>query len=136
MEMRKPTVFLFIIVLLISACSSVLVAGCGGGDDTSVEEKTATEETSPSTAPTEEEKTFTLEDLGEFDGKDGQPAYVAVDGVVYDVSNSSDWPEGKHTPCSLDASAGKDLSEVLEHSPPSMRSYIEAKPVVGVLQAS
>ena len=34
------------------------------------------------------EKTFTLAQLAQYDGQNGQPAYVAVDGVVYDVTNS------------------------------------------------
>lgn len=33
------------------------------------------------------EKTFTTTELAEFDGRNGHPAYVAVKGVVYDVSN-------------------------------------------------
>lgn len=32
------------------------------------------------------EKTFTVEELKQFDGQDGHKAYVAVEGVVYDVT--------------------------------------------------
>lgn len=77
--------------------------------------------------------TFTLAELAEFDGRDGSPAYVAVDGVIYDVSGSDEWPEGDHIPCELDAAAGKDLSEVLRRAPARMRALIEAMPVVGTL---
>ena len=42
------------------------------------------------------EKTFTLAQLAQYDGQNGQPAYVAVDGVVYDVTNSPAWPNGRH----------------------------------------
>ena len=41
-------------------------------------------------------KDFTLEELAEFDGRDGHPAYVAYEGVVYDVSESAMWGEGDH----------------------------------------
>ncbi|MBK5093706.1 MAG: cytochrome B5, partial [Actinobacteria bacterium] len=74
-----------------------------------------------------------LEELSEFDGKGGRRAYVAVDGVVYDVTGESKWEYGEHTPCNLDAMAGKDLSDVLNQSPPRMRDYIEGEPVVGRL---
>ena len=72
-------------------------------------------------------------ELAQFDGKDGRPAYVAVDGVVYDVSGSSKWPEGMHTSCNLGAMAGQDLSDVLAQAPPRMRTLMEAMPVVGSL---
>jgi hypothetical protein len=37
------------------------------------------------------EEAFTLEELATYNGQNGQPAYIAVEGVVYDVSNSSRW---------------------------------------------
>ena len=46
-----------------------------------------------------EEKIFTEKELGKYDGQNGNPAYVAIDGVVYDVTNVSrasrkqGWPE-------------------------------------------
>jgi cytochrome b involved in lipid metabolism len=33
------------------------------------------------------EKIFTTEELAKYDGKNNQPAYIAVDGIVYDVSD-------------------------------------------------
>ncbi len=33
------------------------------------------------------EKIFTLDELKNYDGKEGRKAYIAVDGVVYDVTN-------------------------------------------------
>ena len=76
---------------------------------------------------------FTSEDLAQFDGKDGRPAYVAVDGVVYDVSDSSRWPEGVHTVCNLGAMAGQDLSDILAQAPARMRALMKEMPVVGSL---
>jgi len=93
---------------------------------------------SQETATTDEQMTsawqrFTSEELAQFDGKDGRPAYVAVDGVVYDVSDSSIWPEGVHTVCNLGAMAGQDLSDVLAQAPARMRALMEEMPVVGSL---
>lgn len=43
-----------------------------------------------------EEKIFTEEELGKYDGQNGNPAYVAIDGVVYDVTDVSAWNGGVH----------------------------------------
>ena len=51
-------------------------------------------------------KTFTLEELAKYDGKNGNRAYVAVRGVVYDVTNTPTWETLTH----FGMSAGKDLT--------------------------
>ena len=57
---------------------------------------------------------LTLNELKAFDGKDGRPAYVAVDGVIYDLSQSRPWPGGEHN----GFKAGNDLTrEIKEVSP-------------------
>ncbi|NLA52741.1 MAG: cytochrome B5 [Clostridiales bacterium] len=56
---------------------------------------------------------LTSEQLSEFNGKYGKAAYVAVDGVIYDVTNSSAWAEGAHK----GLEAGLDLSEAFKGSP-------------------
>ncbi|EYE89114.1 cytochrome B5 [Fervidicella metallireducens AeB] len=43
-----------------------------------------------------QEREFTLEELAGFNGADGKPAYIAIDGVVYDVSNNPAWGGGTH----------------------------------------
>lgn len=82
-------------------------------------------------APVSEEKVFTPAELAQFDGREGRPAYIAVDGVVYDVSSSARWLEGRHTTCFLDPKAGNDLSEELKQAPSNMRALVEQLPVVG-----
>lgn len=42
---------------------------------------------STSSADTQATKTFTVSELAKYNGRNGQPAYVAVDGNVYDLSN-------------------------------------------------
>lgn len=59
------------------------------------------------------EKEFDRKSLAEFDGRDGRPAYVAVDGIVYDVTNISAWKDGTHH----GNHAGQDLSEAIKHAP-------------------
>lgn len=74
------------------------------------------------------DKTFTLEELKQFDGQDGRPAYAAVDGVVYDLSNVGPWAGGKHH----GNHAGLDLSEAITHSPHG-KAVLAKLPVVGKL---
>ena len=119
-------------LILIAALVSMSVltpAGCGGSAKTEGGGAVVTEK--PSESGDGDDKVFTTEELAEFDGKDGRQAYVAVDGVVYDLSGSSIWPEGKHTPCNLQSMAGRDLSEEIRQAPPRMREYLKRFPVVG-----
>ncbi|MFH1529609.1 MAG: DUF2231 domain-containing protein [Pseudomonadota bacterium] len=60
------------------------------------------------------ERIFTREELADFDGRDGHPAYVAVDGVVYDASGSALWRGGSHVRAH---SAGADLSREITMAP-------------------
>ncbi len=126
-----------LIALLLLAVAGLTVAGCGGEEEASTTPKATQEDTAPKTETSAPgRKVFTTQELATFNGKNGSPAYVAVDGVVYDVTGSDDWPEGDHTPCSLDAAAGKDLSQVITQAPPAMRTYIQSRPVVGSFQGN
>lgn len=71
---------------------------------------------------------FTLEELEEFDGTNGKPAYVAYDGVVYDVTESAMWNEGDHEG---QHAAGGDLTE--EHADAPHDVYVTDFPEVGRL---
>ena len=71
------------------------------------------------------EKTFTAIQLAQFDGTNGQPAYVAVDGVVYDLS--AIFRGGIHH----GFSAGQDQSAAF-HSQ-HYDSILNGYPVVGKL---
>lgn len=51
---------------------------------------------------------FTLEELAQYNGRQGQPAYVAVNGIVYDVTEFSTWGQGFH----YDMVAGTDVTEI------------------------
>ncbi|WP_270350995.1 cytochrome b5 domain-containing protein [Ligilactobacillus ruminis] len=60
-----------------------------------------------------EEKIFTEEELEKYDGQNGKPAYVAIDGVVYDVTDVSAWKGGVHH----GNKAGQNFSEIIKKSP-------------------
>jgi len=73
-------------------------------------------------------KEFTLEELAEFDGQDGRPAYVVFQGVVYDVTESAMWDEGDHEG---QHKAGRDLTA--EHEDAPHDTYVTDFPEVGRL---
>ncbi|HHM24469.1 MAG TPA: cytochrome B5 [Bacteroidetes bacterium] len=76
-------------------------------------------------------KIFTLEELKQYDGKSGRPAYIACDGKVYDVSGSFLWQNGEHMVTHM---AGRDLSAELAHAPHGA-DLLERFPTVGILPA-
>ena len=73
-------------------------------------------------------KTFTLDELAQYDGKNGNDAYVAVDGTVYDVTNESQWQNGNHH----GVQAGTDCTTAISHSPHGS-SVLDGLPIVGTL---
>lgn len=76
------------------------------------------------------ERSFTLQELADYDGSGGKAAYVAVGGQVYDVSNLIGWAGGTH----FGLYAGKDLSDVFMGCHHGMIEILKDVPQVGTLQ--
>lgn len=80
------------------------------------------------------EKVFTAEELKKLNGKSGRPVYVAVDGVVYDLSGVQSWKGGSHMNMH---EAGEDLSEDIKNRAPKGihkgGAILSRYPKVGVL---
>lgn len=81
-------------------------------------------------------KVFPSAELAKYNGKNGQPAYVAVDGIVYDVSGSKFFPNGVHQVCEGESAAGHDLSDEMSEAPKGMREMLLRFPVVGTMAGS
>ena len=73
-------------------------------------------------------KEYTLEELAEYNGKNGK-VYVAYQGQVYDVSSSNPWKEGMHAGCN----AGTDLTGKLDKTPHGAE-ILKGYPIVGSLK--
>ncbi len=73
---------------------------------------------------------MTRTELAGYDGQDGRHAYIAVNGTIYDVTESPHWKAGLHPP---DHQAGQDLTDELAKAP-HVRTVIERFPVAGTLE--
>lgn len=74
-------------------------------------------------------KEFTLSELAQYNGTMGKPSYVAVNGIVYDVSNKTPWAKGTH----FGLTAGNDLTAQFE-SCHGVASVLATLPKVGILK--
>lgn len=139
--MRKKTLLLGMAMVLALAA----LAGCAAPAPTATATPvptasptplpTAPPEPEPTAAPSpapspsaDAEKVYTLDELAAFNGKNGQPAYVAVEGVVYDVTSNRGWKDGQH----VDYFAGMDLTVLTKASPHGL-NILKDVPVVGKL---
>ena len=71
---------------------------------------------------------FTISQLALHNGQDKETSYIAYKGLIYDVTNSRLWDEGKH----YQHWAGQDLTSELAEAPHSDIVFKKFK-VVGKL---
>lgn len=75
------------------------------------------------------ERTFTEMDLRQYNGERGRPAYIACQGVVYDVTDAPNWRGGMHRNVHV---PGLDLTRSLRKAPHDA-SVFQRVPRVGIL---
>lgn len=113
-------------IIIVAVVSVLIIVGLTfvvWGDNPST---TANQNTGKSSPVPSVQKTFTKTELKQFDGQNGHPAYIAVNGMVYDVTNVAAWKGGKHK----GYKAGQDLTEAIKNSPHSVK-VLAGLPVVG-----
>ncbi|MFL0245555.1 cytochrome b5 domain-containing protein [Candidatus Clostridium stratigraminis] len=72
---------------------------------------------------------FTLSELAYYDGSMGKPAYVAVNGIVYDVSTEAAWGGASH----FGLIAGKDFTSQFQGCHGN-EAILAKLPKVGILK--
>lgn len=108
---------------------AVLFAGCAGSKPAAPSSAASVTSVSAASSTASGQKTFTLSELKQYNGKNGNPAYIAVNGVVYDVTNAKDWSGGSHH----GYTAGQDLTQAIQQSPHGT-SVLKSLPIIGKLQ--
>lgn len=106
--------FMYLSLLMIS---SLFLAGC----------TTATSAIDPNVLADQSLPTFTLEELSQYTGANGSTAYIAVDGVVFDVTNV--FVNGTHQGIQI---GGTDATSIFAASPHSA-SLLTTLPIVGII---
>lgn len=71
-------------------------------------------------------RTFTLQELAEHDGQNGNPAYLAINGIVYDVTRVQLLKDGRHH----GVMPGNDVSDQFVHN----QSILNRLQVIGTLE--
>ncbi len=131
MKMKKGKIFPIIAIFL---SLMITTAACQQAKSPANETSQGTQAAAVNTEQTTEGdqglKVFTTAKLAKYNGKDGNPAYIAVDGKVYDVTNVPEWKGGVHQ---NRFEAGKDLTEEITKLSPHGKSKLELVPIVGTL---
>lgn len=142
--MHKPGIKKVALIAVLLA-ALIALAGCAtqtdntntpAGNATTAIQAAETATATPTTEPTATPelvtlKVFNAEELAKYDGQDGNPAYVAVDGKVYDVSDVPQWKNGSHFGR---FQAGVDLTEEIKTISPHGVSKLDSVPIVGLYE--
>jgi predicted heme/steroid binding protein len=122
--------FIIVMALSLSACSP---KGSEENHDKGVEESLGVNRPATEQQPLSETSSgiqITLSELSSFNGKNGNPAYIAVDGIVYDVTKHPAWAGGDHRGR---FEPGKDYSVEMRTIPRHGTSKLGDVPAVGTL---
>ena len=118
------------ILITITVLISLIVGGCSSNSSNTQATKPPTSSTAPAPTPKVTTGDMTLEELKKFNGQNGNPAYAAVNGIIYDVSNANGWKNGVHK---NGIKAGADLTKLMADSPHGT-SVLKDLPVIGKLK--
>ena len=125
----KMITFLLGASLIFGACGTTQAATADKASTSATASSAVSSSDAASSSSTQSNaQTFTLDELSQYDGKNGNDAYVAVDGIVYDVTNAAKWQNGNH----YGVQAGTDCTTAISRSPHGT-SVLDGLPIVGTL---
>ncbi len=78
-------------------------------------------------------RNITKAELAKENGKLGRSCWVAIDGIVYQISGFNLWKDGEHQTSDGQAHCGLDLSKVIDKAPHG-RSKLEQLDKIGYLK--
>lgn len=111
-----------------SGLINFFLVNCSAGD----QPYTVKEQEQPSGQPPQQElRVITKEELAQNDGSEGKPAYVAVNGLVYDMTQVIQWAGGTH----FGLYAGRDVSGGFNSCHKGMLEILQNVPKVGILKS-
>lgn len=88
-------IFVSILTLTLAACDITTTATTATNSTTSTEASVTTTTTDSTTSSLDTtQRTFTLSQLAVYNGNNGSDAYIAVNGIVYDVTDAPEWSNG------------------------------------------
>ena len=82
------------------------------------------------------DRSYTLEQLAQYNGEEGTDCLVAVDGDVYLIEGFALWQMGEHVPSGGRARCGLDLTEVIDESPHGRSKLDLLRKVGNLIQSS
>jgi predicted heme/steroid binding protein len=107
MKNIKILKILFVILLI------TVLAACSSQPDNTEETPPIVEDPAGDADQSDEALELTLTEMKKYNGQNGKPAYIAVDGIIYEVTDVSHWKGGTHN----GQKAGIDLTEALNGAP-------------------
>lgn len=116
--MIKKMCVMFLLLWVLGVLGVLVLTGCGNDNDSLADD--------PSEA-LGEGLVFTIAELKNYNGQDNKPVYVAINGVVYDVTNVRSWAGGRHQ----GNEAGNDLTERLTKTSPHGTRMLANLTIVG-----
>ena len=75
-------------------------------------------------------RNYTLEEVAKYNGENGNPAYVVINGTVYDVTGNAYWKNGQH----FGIRAGSEVTESFYSSHMKDKDILNKLRVVGVIK--
>lgn len=119
--MSKSVIFISLAAIALAVVLFFVLAPTEAGNEQKFERTFSTSEQELINS-----RVITAEELAEADGKDGRPAWVALDGVVYDLSALPSWVGGEHH----GRYAGRDLTDQFLASGHGV-AILQKLPVIG-----